>query len=120
MPTQKKKQSLLYNAFYREIFFQILLVTAILLFFWFIAHNTLSNLEKRGIATAGFLPQPRAALSSTSCPTMRPKPADLCSGPPTILVSCVGAPAPLIALRWRFCFPKLADPKLLARVRNLP
>ena len=58
MPTQKKKQSLLYNAFYREIFFQILLVTAILLFFWFIAHNTLANLEKRGIATGfGFLSQ---------------------------------------------------------------
>ena len=58
MPTQKKKQSLLYNAFYREIFFQVLLVTAILLFFWFLAHNTLANLEKRGIATGfGFLSQ---------------------------------------------------------------
>jgi general L-amino acid transport system permease protein len=58
MSTQKKKQSLLYNAFYREIFFQVLLVTAILLFFWFIAHNTLANLEKRGIATGfGFLSQ---------------------------------------------------------------
>jgi general L-amino acid transport system permease protein len=58
MPKQKNKQSLLYNAFYREIFFQILLVSAILLFFWFIAHNTLANLDKRGIATGfGFLSQ---------------------------------------------------------------
>jgi len=58
MSTQKKKQSLWNNAFYREIFFQILLVSAILLFFWFIAHNTLANLEKRGIATGfGFLSQ---------------------------------------------------------------
>ncbi|MDP3480878.1 MAG: amino acid ABC transporter permease [Desulfoprunum sp.] len=58
MSTQKKKQSLWNNAFYREIFFQVLLVSAILLFFWFIAHNTLANLEKRGIATGfGFLSQ---------------------------------------------------------------
>ncbi len=58
MSTPRKKQALLNNAFYREIFFQILLVSAILLFFWFIAHNTLANLEKRGIATGfGFLSQ---------------------------------------------------------------
>lgn len=58
MSTQKKKQSLLYNAFYREIFFQVLLVSAILLFFWFLAHNTVANLDKRGIATGfGFLSQ---------------------------------------------------------------
>lgn len=58
MSTQKKKQSLWNNALYREIFFQVLLVSAILLFFWFIAHNTLANLEKRGIATGfGFLSQ---------------------------------------------------------------
>ena len=58
MSTQKKKQSLLNNAFYREIFFQVLLISAILLFFWFLAHNTMANLEKRGIATGfGFLSQ---------------------------------------------------------------
>jgi general L-amino acid transport system permease protein len=51
MSTQKKKHSLLNNAFFREIFFQVLLVAVILLFFWFIAHNTMANLDKRGIAT---------------------------------------------------------------------
>jgi general L-amino acid transport system permease protein len=46
------------NEKYRALLFQFLLSSAIILFFWFIAVNTLGNLEKRGIATGfGFLSQ---------------------------------------------------------------
>ncbi len=44
------------NAQHRSLFFQVLLVSLLAGFFWFIGTNTLANLEKRGISTGfGFL-----------------------------------------------------------------
>lgn len=44
------------NSNNRALFFQIVLVALIVGFFWFIATNTMANLEKRGISTGfGFL-----------------------------------------------------------------
>lgn len=43
----------------RAIFFQILVIVAVVLFAWYIAHNTAINLQTRGIASGfGFLSQP--------------------------------------------------------------
>jgi len=56
MSNSSSKQAWWNNARYRALFFQIVLVALLVAFFWFIASNTMTNLEKRGISTGfGFL-----------------------------------------------------------------
>ena len=56
--SNSKKQFWWNNAQHRSLFFQVLLVSALVGFFWFIGSNTLTNLDKRGISTGfGFLSQ---------------------------------------------------------------
>ncbi|MCF8468034.1 MAG: amino acid ABC transporter permease [Sneathiella sp.] len=43
----------------RAVIYQIIVITIIVLFAWYVAHNTIVNLDKRGIASGfGFLSQP--------------------------------------------------------------
>ena len=56
MSNSSKKQHWWNNAQHRSLFFQIVLVTMLVGIVWFIASNTMDNLEKRGISTGfGFL-----------------------------------------------------------------
>lgn len=54
----KTKTSILNNPTFRSVTFQVLMVAAVVLFFAYIANNTLSNMASRGISTGfGFLDQ---------------------------------------------------------------
>lgn len=56
MSNSSKKQFWWNNAQHRSLFFQVVLVSMLVGFFWFIGSNTLANLDKRGISTGfGFL-----------------------------------------------------------------
>ncbi len=56
MSNSSKKQHWWNNAQHRSLFFQIVLVVMLVGIVWFIASNTMGNLEKRGISTGfGFL-----------------------------------------------------------------
>lgn len=56
--SQNSKTSLFYNPTFRSVVFQIIVILALVFFFYTIVNNALTNLEARGIATGfGFLSQ---------------------------------------------------------------
>ena len=58
-PSRQSRTSWLSDERSRAVLFQIAVVVSLVLFCWFIIHNTAVNLEKRGIATGfGFLDSP--------------------------------------------------------------
>ena len=80
---------------FRSIAVQILVITGLVAFLWFIIHNTAINLEKRGIATGfGFLSQPAGFDIATSIiaynPTMSHGRVFLVGLLNTMLVAIVG------------------------------